>query len=72
MSVVAAPVSWIESVSQLRLPPRADQRLQDLMERNTEGQLVQNERAELESLVDLSQQLSLIRAEALNLLGRKP
>jgi len=71
-ATVAAPVEWVESVSDLRLPAKADERLQHLMDRNTEGLLTETERAELETLVELSEQLSLVRAEALHVLGRKP
>ncbi len=42
------------------------------MDRNTEGDLTSPEREELESLVELSERLSLVRAEALQLLGREP
>ena len=42
------------------------------MDRNNEGLLTEAERADLESLVELSERLSLVRAEALKLLGRKP
>ena len=72
MSTVDAPLEWVESVGNLRLPPRADERLQQLMDRNNEGLLTQAERAEMESLVELSERLSLVRAEAIHLLGRKP
>lgn len=72
MSVIEAPVDWVESVSELKLPARTDERLQDLMDRNNEGRLTPSERAELESLVALSEELSLVRAEALLLLGRTP
>jgi hypothetical protein len=34
--------------------------------------LAEAERAELEMLAELSEQLSLVRAQALQLLGRKP
>jgi hypothetical protein len=69
-SVISAPAKWVESVSTLRLPQKADRRLRKLMDRNNEGQLTPQEREELESLVDLSEKLSLVRAEALRLLGR--
>lgn len=72
MAVIAAPVDWVESVSNLRLPAKADRRLRVLMDRNTEGQLNPQERAELESLVELSETLALTRGEALHLLGPKP
>jgi hypothetical protein len=49
--------------SDLRLPLRADTRLQQLMDRNNEGLLTATESAELEALV---------RATALQLLGRTP
>ena len=71
-SVIPAPVDWVESVSSLKLPPRADRRLQELMDRHNEGQLNLMEHAELETLVELSESLSLVRAEAIHLLGRKP
>ena len=72
MTVISAPLDWVEFVSDFRLPPKTDRRLQDLMDRNTEGQLSPEETADLESLVELSQKLSLARAEALHLLGRDP
>ena len=71
-TTVDAPLQWVESITMLRLPEQADQRLQDLMDRNTEGQLSESERADLAALAELSERLSLVRAEALHLLGRKP
>jgi hypothetical protein len=71
-TTIDAPLEWVETVSSLRLPPKADQRLQELMDRNNEGLLTETERADLESLVELSERLSLVRAEALHLLGRRP
>jgi hypothetical protein len=72
MAVITAPAEWVESVSRLRFPPQADRLLQDLMSRNNEGQLTDSERAELAALLELSEALSLIRAEAFQLLGRRP
>jgi len=71
-STITAPVEWVKTVGQLRLPSKADQRLQELMDRNNEGQLTEAEQADLEALVEVSEHLSLVRAEALHLLGRKP
>jgi hypothetical protein len=56
----------------LRLPPKTDLRLLELVELNNEGLLTEAERADLESLVELSERLSLVRGEALHLLGCKP
>lgn len=42
------------------------------MDRNTEGLLQESEREELEALVELSERLSLVRAEALQILGKQP
>ncbi len=71
-TTVDAPLQWVESITMLRLPEQADQRLQELMDRNNEGRLTQQERADLAALAELSERLSLVRAEALYLLGRKP
>src|SRR5947208_2560896 len=57
-AVVPAPVDWVESVSRLRLPAKADRRLQELMDRNNEGRLTEPERAEMESLVEMSETIS--------------
>jgi hypothetical protein len=70
-AVVEAPREMMEAVAALHLPPRADTRLRVLMDRNTNGKLTQEERDELESLVELSETISLVRADALHLLGRK-
>mgnify|MGYP006912885977 FL=1 len=40
------------------------------MDRNNEGLLTDVEREDLESLVELSERLALVRAEVLHLLGR--
>jgi hypothetical protein len=69
---VDAPLAWVQTVGDLCLPPKTDERMQELMDRNNDGLLSEAERADLESLVELSERLSLVRAEALHLLGRKP
>ena len=42
------------------------------MDRNNEGLLTESERDELESLIEMSELIALVRAEALRLLGREP
>jgi hypothetical protein len=72
MNMIEAPLDWVKSVGELRLPSKADQRLQSLMDRHNDGQLDEFETTDLEALIELSEQLSLVRAEALHLLGLKP
>jgi len=72
MPTVEAPVELVEALAALRFPPKTDARLQDLMDRNTEGQLTEAERDDLEALAELSERLAILRAQALHLLGRKP
>jgi hypothetical protein len=62
----------VEAVAALRLPPKADQRLQTLMDRNTNGGLTPEERDEMVALIEMSETISLVRADALQLLGRAP
>jgi len=71
-AVIEAPVEMIEAIADLRFPLKTDQLLQSLMDRNTEGKLTPEEREELEGLVELSQTIALVRAKALQVLGRKP
>ncbi len=69
---VPGPEELMRQVAALRLPAKTDQRLQRLMDRNNNGLLVPGEREELESLVEVSETMSLLRAQALRILGRKP
>jgi hypothetical protein len=71
-TTIPAPLHWVEAVGSLRFPVKADRRLQELMDRNTEGLLSPQEREELDALVELSEQLSLVRGEALLVLGKRP
>jgi hypothetical protein len=66
------PREFVESLAGFRFPPKADARIQYLMDRNTDGRLSGPEREELEALVELSETMSLFRAQAMTLLGRKP
>lgn len=67
---ISAPTEWIASISELKFPASTDHRIQVLMDRNNEGRLDAEERQELEALVDMSEELSLLRAQALRLLNR--
>ncbi len=71
-SVIEAPIGMVEAVADLQLPPRADRRLQELMDRNNNGALTPEERDELESWVELSETIALVRAQALRVLNRAP
>jgi hypothetical protein len=71
-AVVSAPLHMVEAVAALHFPAVSNRRLQILMDRNTDGLLTPDERDELESLAELSETISLVRADALVLLGRKP
>jgi hypothetical protein len=46
--------------------------LQDLMDRNNNGSLTAEERDDLEALVELSETIAIVRAQALHVLGRTP
>lgn len=71
-SVIETPVELVEAVGRLRLPPKADALLQTLMDRNTNGTLSPRERDELAALVEMSETIGLLRAQALHVLGRSP
>jgi hypothetical protein len=71
-AVIEAPLEMIESLAAMRLPAKTDRRLQQLMDRNTNGLLTPTEREDLEALVEWSETISLVRAQSMHLLGRKP
>jgi len=68
---IPAPASWIESIGKFRFPAEADRHLQNLMDRNNDGLLQPAEKEELAALAALSEDISLLRAQALQLLGRR-
>ena len=71
-AVVEAPLELVESVAAMRFPPRTDDLIRRLMDRNTNGELTPAEREELEALVELSEAIALVRAKARWALGRSP
>ena len=71
-AMIDAPLDWVEAVGNLHFPTKADRRLQELMDRNSDDLLDSVERDELEALVELSEQMSLLRGEALQILGKRP
>ena len=71
-ALIETPADLVEACAAIRFPPRTDALLQSLMDRNTDGTLTAEERAELQGLVELSESISLIRAKALRVLGRVP
>ena len=71
-TVIETPRVLVEAVADMRFPSKTDARLTWLMDRNTDGALSPGETDELESLVELSESLALVRAQALRVLGRNP
>lgn len=70
MNTVETPVELVTSVADLHFPPKIDAHLQTLMDRNTAGEFSDTEREELEASVELSETISLLRVQALRVLGR--
>lgn len=69
---IAAPVNWVEAVGKLHFPAKADCRPQELIYRNNEDLLGPAEREELDALAELSEELSRVRGQALQILGKRP
>jgi hypothetical protein len=69
---MVVPRNDLEMIADARFPPGVDYRMQDLMERNNNGQLNAAEHEELKGLADMSMIWSLVRARAMIALKRKP
>lgn len=72
MSLIKVPLDFIEEAANLRLPPRLDQRLQELLDRSLGSRLTESEQEQLEALLEFASLLSGLRERALRLLGPKP
>jgi len=71
-ATIEVPVSWVESIGDFRFPPQTDRQLRSLMDQNAEGLLQPAEKEQLAALATLSEEISLLRAQALHLLQRQP
>ena len=72
MDMIPTPKDYLETLANMKFSQESNARIHELMSRNTEGQLTPQERKELASLASSSEDMSLVRARALLLLGRKP
>ena len=72
MEMVPTPRTLLEQMADMRFDPATDARLQDLMERNNFGELNATEKQELERYAMLNQRMSIVRGQAMFVLGRKP
>lgn len=59
------------TIAQEQLPDTVQSRAHDLMNRNTQGKLTTNERAELESLTERADKLMIRKAEAATILQKR-
>jgi len=67
-----SPTAVLEDVADLSFPPETEARMTWLMDRNSEGALTATEHDELTALVNWGHRISLLRARALFVLGRRP
>ncbi|MBK8090691.1 MAG: hypothetical protein IPK32_01490 [Verrucomicrobiaceae bacterium] len=71
-ATISVPAAWIQSIVDFRLPSQTDGHLRKLMDRNNDGLLLAEEKEELAALAALSEDFSVLRAQALQLLGSRP
>lgn len=61
---IQAPFEYIEELAHLEFPSSTRGKLRNLMDRNSEGTITQEEKRDLRALVELSERLALIRGQA--------
>ena len=61
---VEIPLDLLEEVARLEFPSSMQEALARLMDKNNEGKLSEEERIELQALVDLNERLSLLKGRA--------
>lgn len=69
-AIIPTPREFVEALSEFRFPPQADAHLQQLMDLNNDGLLTPAQREELHGLAEMSETMSLFRAQALHLLAK--
>jgi hypothetical protein len=61
---VEIPLELLEEVAQLEFPSTTQEALDRLMDKNNEGQLSEEERKELQALVDLNEKVAQLKGRA--------
>ncbi len=69
-AIIPTPRQLVEALSEFRFPPQANAHLQQLMDLHNDGKLTPAQLEELTGLVEMSETMSLFRAEALQLLAK--
>lgn len=67
-ATIETPLRFLEEIGRLQLPGHLDHRLQLLMNQNNEGYLDPYGKKEMTELITMSEQMSILRAEATYLL----
>lgn len=67
---IETPVELLREMAQFEFPPSTQEKLNQLMEKNTEGNLTEPEKKELRALVDINERVSIIKAQAKLLLAQ--
>ena len=62
--IVGIPIELLEEVARLVFPPATQEALGRLMDKTNEGLLSEEEREELQALVDLNELVSLLKGRA--------
>jgi hypothetical protein len=65
VEVVQLPRRVVENFAQAKFPATTHARIQQLMDRNSQGLLSADQKSELEALIELSESFSLLRASAI-------
>ncbi len=63
-STIEIPTKFLKEMADFQFPPSAQERLNQLMDKNNEGELNEPERAELSSLVELNERVTLLKSQA--------
>lgn len=63
-NTIEIPTQFLEEMANFEFPTSAQERLKQLMDKNNEGLLTELERAELSSLVELNEKVTLLKSQA--------
>ena len=61
---IEIPADFLEELAEYQFPPSIQDQITRLMDKNTEDQLSEDERKELQALVELSESVSIMKGRA--------
>lgn len=64
VQTIEIPIQFLEEMANFQFPASTQEKLNQLMDKNNEGKLLEEEREELSALIEINERVSLLKGQA--------